>query len=156
MTISAYYLIPPLPEGLEGLAEVGLDLRWSWSHATDPLWERLDSELWNLTRNPWLILQSVSSARLKTLAGDADFRKQLNEQVMAHRKNLEQPSWFLYPKHLLLQGSLIQIYQAYLRFPLILRPAISILQLRDWLSCRMHQDDPEAQRFPMQPKIPRR
>ena len=94
MTISAYYLIPPLPEGLEGLAEVGLDLRWSWSHATDPLWERLDSELWNLTRNPWLILQSVSSARLKTLAGDADFRKQLNEQVMAHRKNLEQPSWF--------------------------------------------------------------
>ncbi|MEJ2691407.1 MAG: DUF3417 domain-containing protein, partial [Deltaproteobacteria bacterium] len=95
MTISAYYLIPPLPEGLEGLAEVGLDLRWSWSHATDPLWERLDPELWNLTRNPWLILQSISSARLETLAGDADFRGQLNEQVLAHRKNLEAPSWFL-------------------------------------------------------------
>jgi starch phosphorylase len=79
MTISAYYLIPPLSEGLEGLAEVGLDLRWSWRHATDPLWERLDCELWNLTRNPWLILQSISSARLETLAGDADFRKQLNE-----------------------------------------------------------------------------
>jgi starch phosphorylase len=94
MTISAYYLIPPLPEGLEGLAEVGLDLRWSWSHATDPLWERLDPELWNLTRNPWLILQSISSARLESLVGDADFRKQLNEQVMAHRKNLEEPSWF--------------------------------------------------------------
>ena len=28
MVISRYYLIPPLPEGLEGLAEVGLDLRW--------------------------------------------------------------------------------------------------------------------------------
>ena len=89
MTISAYYLIPPLPEGLEGLAEVGLDLRWSWSHATDPLWERLDPELWNLTRNPWLILQSVSFARLETLARDADFRNQVDEQVKAHRQNLE-------------------------------------------------------------------
>ena len=52
MTISNYYLVPPMPEGLEGLAELGLDLRWSWSHATDPLWERVDPELWNLTRNP--------------------------------------------------------------------------------------------------------
>ncbi len=94
MTISAYYLIPPLPEGLEGLAEMGLDLRWSWSHATDPLWERLDPELWNLTRNPWLILQSVSYARLETLARDTDFRTQVEEQVKAHRKNLEQSSWF--------------------------------------------------------------
>jgi starch phosphorylase len=94
MTISGYYLIPPLPEGLEGLAEVGLDLRWSWSHATDPLWERLDPELWNLTRNPWLILQSVSYTRLEALARDADFKKQVNEQVKAHRKNLEEASWF--------------------------------------------------------------
>ncbi len=94
MTISAYFLIPPLPEGLKGLAEVGLDLRWSWSHATDPLWERIDPELWNLTRNPWLILQSVSSARLEDLARDTDFRTQVHEHVKTHRKNLEEPSWF--------------------------------------------------------------
>jgi starch phosphorylase len=94
MTISAYYLIPPLPDGLEGLAEMGLDLRWSWSHATDPLWERIDPELWNLTRNPWLILQSVSSVRLEALARDTDFRKTVNEHVKRHRKNLEEPSWF--------------------------------------------------------------
>jgi starch phosphorylase len=94
MTISGYYLIPPLPEGLEELAEMGLDLRWSWSHATDPLWEGLDPQLWNLTRNPWLILQSISSERLETLSRDADFRKQVKEHVKAHRKNLEEPSWF--------------------------------------------------------------
>ncbi|MGE5257278.1 MAG: DUF3417 domain-containing protein, partial [Hyphomicrobiales bacterium] len=46
MAISEYYLIPPLPEGLEGLAELALDLRWSWSHATDPVWERIDPEIW--------------------------------------------------------------------------------------------------------------
>ena len=94
MTISHYYLIPPLPEGLEGLAEVGLDLRWSWSHSTDPLWESIDPELWDLTRNPWLILQSVSSARLRTLAQDPAFRKQLDEHLEKHRMGLEGESWY--------------------------------------------------------------
>ena len=94
MAISNYYLIPPLPEGLEGLAEAGLDLRWSWSHSTDPLWERIDPELWNLTRNPWLILQSVSFSRLKTLAQEPAFRKQVDEALKQHRKALAAPSWF--------------------------------------------------------------
>ncbi len=94
MAISNYYLIPPLPEGLEGLAEAGLDLRWSWSHTTDPLWQRIDPELWNLTRNPWLILQSVSFSRLKTLAREPSFRKQVNEALKQHRKALAAPCWF--------------------------------------------------------------
>jgi len=46
---------------LSGLAEVALDLRWSWSHASDPLWERIDPDLWNLTSNPWLILGCLGS-----------------------------------------------------------------------------------------------
>jgi starch phosphorylase len=94
MAISAYYLIPPLPEGLEELAEAALDLRWSWSHKTDFLWERIDPDLWNLTRNPWLILQSVSFARLKTLAQNPAFRKQVGEHLKEHREALEAPCWF--------------------------------------------------------------
>jgi starch phosphorylase len=94
MAISNYYLVPPLPEGLEGLAEAGLDLRWSWSHTTDPLWARIDPELWNLTRNPWLILQSISFSRLKTLAQEPAFRKQVDETLKQHRKALEAPCWF--------------------------------------------------------------
>jgi starch phosphorylase len=94
MAISNYYLVPPMPEGLEGLAELGLDLRWSWSHATDPLWERVDPELWNLTRNPWLILQSVSSAHLKTLAQEPAFRNQVDKHLAEHRKALKESSWY--------------------------------------------------------------
>ncbi|MFN2297787.1 MAG: DUF3417 domain-containing protein, partial [Anaerolineales bacterium] len=94
MAISTYYLVPPMPEGLEGLAELGLDLRWSWSHATDPLWERVDPELWNLTRNPWLILQSVSSAHLKTLAQEPAFRNQVDKHLTEHRKALKGSSWY--------------------------------------------------------------
>ena len=29
-----------------GPAEIGLDLRWSWSHSSDLLWERMDPEIW--------------------------------------------------------------------------------------------------------------
>jgi len=76
MAISTYYLMPTLPDELQQLAEVALDLRWSWSHTSDRLWEKIDPELWNLTRNPVLILQSVSSARLKTLAQDASFKQE--------------------------------------------------------------------------------
>jgi starch phosphorylase len=94
MTIPSYYLVPPLPEGLEGLAELGLDLRWSWSHTTDLLWERIDPDLWNLTRNPWLILQTVSYSHLEALAHDSAFTKQLSDHVRQHEEELKGPSWF--------------------------------------------------------------
>ncbi|MFZ0135168.1 MAG: alpha-glucan family phosphorylase, partial [Desulfobacterales bacterium] len=94
MAISTYYLVPPLPEGLDGLAELGLDLRWSWSHATDPLWERVDPELWNLTRNPWLILQSVSSDRLNMLSRDPAFRDEVEKHLTEHRQALKESNWY--------------------------------------------------------------
>ena len=94
MAISNYYLIPPLQEELKGLAEIALDLRWSWSHTSDRLWEQIDPDIWDLTRNPWLILQSVSSARLKTLARDESFMREVQNQVEEYRKYFEQTTWF--------------------------------------------------------------
>ena len=81
MEISQYYMLPAMPEGLEGLAEIGLDLRWSWSHRSDVLWEEMNSDIWELTRNPWLILQSISETRLKSLAQNKSFREKLQEHV---------------------------------------------------------------------------
>jgi len=94
MAIPSYYLVPPLPEGLEALGEMALDLRWSWSHATDTLWERIDPELWGLTRNPWLILQTVSRVRLKALADDSVFLSIVNQHFKAHQETLEEKTWF--------------------------------------------------------------
>jgi starch phosphorylase len=94
MSISPYYLIPPLPKGLEGLAELALDLRWSWSHTADALWERLEPETWALTRNPWLILQTVSVTRLEELAEDGPFIKMVEEHLAAHQTALNESAWF--------------------------------------------------------------
>ena len=85
---------PNLPEQLAALAELALDLRWSWSHATDILWQRIDPELWALTRNPWLILQNASVGRLQALAADRDFVASLHGLVAAHQETLARPAWF--------------------------------------------------------------
>ncbi len=85
---------PQLPKPLTELISLALDLRWSWSHVSDVLWETLDPELWRRTGNPWLILQSVSPAKLEALAGDAAFCHQLEAIAAERRRYLEQPTWF--------------------------------------------------------------
>jgi starch phosphorylase len=94
MAISPYYLQRLLPKGLENLADLAFDLRWSWSHATDKLWERIDPELWNTTGNPWLILQMVATTRLEELGADPGFRKLLDDLLTAQREGMEEAAWF--------------------------------------------------------------
>jgi glycogen phosphorylase len=94
MTVSGHYLLPPLPKSLEGLAELALDLRWSWNHTADRLWEYIDSDLWNATGNPWLILQTISASRMKALATDTDFLKQIDAYMMKHQEALRASTWF--------------------------------------------------------------
>ena len=36
-----YNLLPTEIEGFNSLAELALDLRWSWNHATDDVWRSL-------------------------------------------------------------------------------------------------------------------
>lgn len=49
------------------LTNIALDLRWSFNRSADQLWERLDPELWDLTNNPWVVLQTVSHERLQAV-----------------------------------------------------------------------------------------
>ena len=75
------------PPGIEPLGELALDLRWTWSHEADALWERVDAEAWGRTRNPWTILQDISAERLRALAADASFVAEL-EPAGAHPASL--------------------------------------------------------------------
>jgi starch phosphorylase len=81
-------------EGYDSLAELALDLRWSWNHATDEVWRQLDPALWNFTQNPWVVLQTVSKDKLKSVLADPAFRKQVNDQLQARRKAAAAPAWF--------------------------------------------------------------
>ncbi len=62
-----------VPEPLEGLIELALNLAWARTSASEELWSRVDPDTWQTIRNPWLILQTVSERRLEELAADTDF-----------------------------------------------------------------------------------
>jgi starch phosphorylase len=84
----------PLPRVLEPLSELVLDMRWSWNHEADVLWQRADPELWEATGNPWLILQSVSTRRLEELARDEIFMAELRRLQQSRARYLERDAWF--------------------------------------------------------------
>ena len=76
------------------LAELALDLRWSFKHSADRLWERLDPELWGLTHNPWVVLQTVSQERLQSVTSDPDFQKLLADLDRERRTAERSEGWF--------------------------------------------------------------
>lgn len=94
MAVPSNYLLPTLPKGLEGLAALALDLRWSWNHAADKLWKYVDPELWSMTSNPWLMLQTVKTDRLKALSTDSTFRGLMDKLVEEHREAIGEKAWF--------------------------------------------------------------
>jgi len=90
----AYGLLPADAEGFDSLAELALDMRWSWNHAADQVWRQLDPVLWELTHNPWAVLQTVSRERIERVSADPAFRISVDELVQAKRQATEAPAWF--------------------------------------------------------------
>jgi starch phosphorylase len=86
--------LPAKIDGFDSLAELALNLRWSWNHATDETWRRLDPELWELTHNPWVVLQTASRDQIKRALADPVFRKNVDGLARARRQALEAPAWF--------------------------------------------------------------
>ena len=90
----AYGLLPTDVAGFAALAELALDMRWSWNHATDRVWRQLDPELWEITHNPWVVLQTVACDRIEQIWTDPVFRKDIDRLVQMRRRALEVPAWF--------------------------------------------------------------
>jgi starch phosphorylase len=83
-----------LPQPIAALATLALDLHWTWNHASDDLWERLDDAVWRRTRNPLLVLENVSLLRLEALAADSGFLRALDRVMRARNDYHSRPGWF--------------------------------------------------------------
>ena len=81
-------------EGFDSLAELALDLSWSWNHATDGVWRQLDTALWRSTQNPWVVLQTVSKDQLQRVLADPTFRKNIDDLLQSKRQAAATPAWF--------------------------------------------------------------
>jgi len=78
---------------VDSLTELALNLDWSWNHAADDLWKQIDPELWALTHNPWVILQTVSRESLQAICSTPQFRHALAEVLETRTKREEAANW---------------------------------------------------------------
>ena len=79
---------------LAALRELARDLRWTWSHEADALWQQVDAEAWRCTQNPWTILQDISAEWLRALSSDRSFTTELERLTRSRQEYLETPGWF--------------------------------------------------------------
>jgi starch phosphorylase len=77
---------------MDALAELALNLRWSWNHASDEIWQSLDAELWETTQNPWLILRTVSQEKIKSLLAAPEFRQRVQDLLRINHESAD--TWF--------------------------------------------------------------
>src|SRR5450631_3524982 len=89
-----YNLLPADVEGFDSLVELALDMRWTWNHATDEVWRQLDPVLWDLTRHPCDVLQTVSREKIRRVLADPAFRKKFDALVQSKKQAEEAPAWF--------------------------------------------------------------
>ncbi|MCL4540695.1 MAG: alpha-glucan family phosphorylase [Bacteroidetes bacterium] len=108
-------------EGFDSLAELALDLRWSWNHSADELWRQLDTNLWEHTHNPWIVLKMVSRDRIVQMMNTRSFRSKLDDLLRAKRESAESATWFS-RNH---SGSLLKL-AAYFSMEFMLSEALPI------------------------------
>jgi len=89
-----YSFLPRDIEGLDSLAELALDMRWAWNHAADEVWRQLDPALWDLTHNPWVVLQTVSRDQFQKVMSDPVFRKKVDSLLQSKERANKAPAWF--------------------------------------------------------------
>src|SRR5579862_4254288 len=89
-----FSLLPREIEGFDSLAELALDMHWSWNHATDEIWRQLDPKLWEITNNPWVVLQTASRDKIERVLSDPVFPKNVDRLIETRRQAAEAPAWF--------------------------------------------------------------
>ncbi|MDP4208222.1 MAG: alpha-glucan family phosphorylase [Bacteroidota bacterium] len=90
----AYSFLPTDIEGFDSLAELALDIRWSWDHGADEIWRKLAPELWDLTQNPWVVLQTVSRDRFLSVMNNPAFRDKIYALEKSRKDTNKAPAWF--------------------------------------------------------------
>src|SRR5271154_6435615 len=85
---------PVQVEGFDSLAELALNLRWSWNHATDEVWRQLDPAIWENTHKPRVVLQTAPRDHVERVLANPDLRKSVDSLVRTRRERVEAPAWF--------------------------------------------------------------
>jgi starch phosphorylase len=84
-----------LPQPLAPLAELVMNLRWSWHHPAQDLFASIDPDTWErVAHDPVDLLAQVDPARLAELAADQVFLARLGEAAADLERYLSEPRWY--------------------------------------------------------------
>ncbi len=84
-----------LPQRLEALEQLSINLRWSWDRPTQDLFEAIEPTLWTQCgQDPVALLGAVSAARLDELALDDGFVQRLDQLAADLNDYLSRPLWY--------------------------------------------------------------
>ena len=95
MRIHSFRVVPALPERLQGLRDIAMNLLWSWDDDLRIVFSRLDRDLWDSTyQNPVLMLGTIAQERLESLARDESFLSYYDRALERLRAYLREPTWW--------------------------------------------------------------
>ena len=89
-----YSLLPMEVEGFDALAELALDLRWSWNHAADEVWQQLDPACGNSPTTPGLSCKRFHGARSSACPPIPGFPSGSMSLSRPKPKDANAPAWF--------------------------------------------------------------
>jgi starch phosphorylase len=82
--MSRYSALAPLPERINRLDELAIDLWWSWQPDARAIFRRLDYTLWRATaHNPVRMLWTIPRQKLDTAAADPEFVRRYDRAIAA-------------------------------------------------------------------------
>ncbi len=91
----SFEVVREIPAPLLPLRELAYNLRWSWHHETQALFNEVDPAIWTEShRNPVELLNQVSEARFDALLKDDVFMARLAKCVKDLHDYLDAPTWF--------------------------------------------------------------
>lgn len=87
--------IPYLPARIEGLAQLAMNLWWSWHPEARGLFRAIDERRWHATRhNPLQMLRAVDPARIAACASDTKFLERYDRVLSAfHQELASRDTW---------------------------------------------------------------
>ena len=74
-------VVPQLPESIGRLNEVANNLWWSWNTEFLRLFQIMDIDLWEQTRNPIKFLKHISQEKLENISKDSNFLDEYNKLI---------------------------------------------------------------------------
>ncbi|MDB6156207.1 MAG: hypothetical protein JWL90_4660 [Chthoniobacteraceae bacterium] len=90
-----FNVVPKLPENLEPLRKILMNLWWTWQPQARALFRHLDHDLWDKTNHsPLRMLQLCRQARLDEVSKDDDFLREMRAVYATFTAYMERPDTY--------------------------------------------------------------